>query len=110
MNKAELRKEARVPINRRATLIVGDTTFPCMVMDMSNTGLLLMCSRPLAVGQVLGFRCELFPDTFMECKIEIRYANDDGAGAMIVGIEEKGAQLFQLFLQEHFSTQLSRSS
>ncbi len=98
-----------MPVSRRGTLIVGESSFPCMVLDMSDSGFLLMSSRPLAVGQVLGFRCELFPNKLLECRIEIRYTGDAGSGARITEIDDKGATLCKLYLQEHFSDKLTRS-
>lgn len=109
MSKSDLRGEARVPVSRRGTLSVGDVTFPCMVMDMSSGGLLLVSSRPLTVGQILGFKCELYPNTVLECKVEIRHTDDEGAGAKIVEIDEKGLRLCQVYLQEHYSGKLTRS-
>ena len=55
------RAEQRVPVNYRGTLMLEDASFPCLVEDMSKGGILVMSSRELPVGQVLGFKCELFP-------------------------------------------------
>jgi hypothetical protein len=40
--------------------------------------------------------------------VEVVHMNDDGVGAKIVEIDEQGAKLIQLFLQEHFTDGVKR--
>jgi hypothetical protein len=108
MKKLELRAEARIPVSRRASLNSGDAWFPCLVMDMSDSGFLIMCTKELAAGQVLEFRCELFPEKYLECKIEIKHIGDTSVGTKITEIDEKGTKLCQLFLQEQYSDKLNK--
>lgn len=109
MKTRELRAEARISVSQRAALSSGDTWFPCMVLDMSDSGFLLMSSKELVVGQVLDFRCELYPGKKLECKIEVRHISDAGVGTKIIEIDKKGISLCQLFLQEQYSAKLDRS-
>jgi len=109
MTKTELRAEVRVSVSRRGALNVGDNWFPCLVLDMSDNGLLIMSTRELALGQTLEFRCELFPEKMLECKIEVKHVGDAGAGAKITEIDEKGAKLCKLFLEEQYSSKLDRA-
>ena len=108
MDKNELRAELRVAITRRGALIAGDERFPCVVQDMSDSGFLIMCTRPLVVGQALQFKCELFPEKVLECMIAVVHTGEDGVGTKIVEVDEKGAQLIQMFLQEHFTDSVKR--
>jgi len=108
MAKKELRAELRVEVTRRGELTAGETSFPCMVQDMSDSGLLLICTRPLPLGQSLHFTCELFPDQPIECTIEIVHTSEAGVGAKITKIDGKGAKLLQLFLQEHYTDNMKR--
>lgn len=103
MANKELRAELRIAVSRRGALSAGSQTFPCVVQDLSDSGMLFMCTRPLIVGQTMEFKCELLPDRTLECVIEIVHASDVGVGAKIIEIDEKSAKLIQLFLQEHFS-------
>jgi len=80
-----------------------------MVLDVSDHGFLIVCTKTLSTGQVLQFRCELFPQKTLECKIEIRHATDSGLGTKIVEIDNKGTGLLQSYLQEQYSTRLNRS-
>ncbi len=109
MKTPELRAEARISVRTRGSLNAGADWFPCLIQEMSGKGLLLVCSRELSVGQVLDFRCELFPDKRIDCKIEVRHLTDGGAGAKIIEIDQRGADLCQLFLEQQYSDRLNRS-
>ena len=132
MKTRNLRAGVRVAVNRRAELnsadarpeldftvmpeqdqsaksISGDAWFPCRLLDMSDHGFLLVCSKTLAVGQILGLRCELYPGKRLESKVEIRHADETGIGARIVELDEKSIGFCQLFLQEHYSDKLGKS-
>jgi hypothetical protein len=109
MKMRELRAEARVAVSRRGALSSGGDWFPCLVLDMSDSGMLLVSSRDVVVGQLLDFRCELYPGKALQCTIEVRHATEAGVGAKIREVDEKGAALVRLFLQEQFSDRLDRS-
>ena len=108
MKDTELRAELRVVVTRRGALTVGGESFPCVVQDMSDNGLLLICARPLIVGQTLQFKCELFPEQVLECMIEVVHVGEDGVGTKIIEIDDSGGKLVQLFLQEHFTSTVKR--
>ena len=110
MTTRELRAEGRIPVSLRGKLNSGEDWFPCMVVDMSNRGFLILCSKQLAIGQVLHFRCELFPGKILDCKIEIRHFSEEGVGTKITEIDEKGFSLYQLYLDERYSDKLTRLS
>ena len=85
----------------------GDAWFPCVVQDMSDSGFLILCSKELAVGQILEFRCELFPEKTLNCKIEVRHVSSKGMGTKLVEIDNRGARLIELYLQEQYSLKLN---
>ena len=109
MKMRNLRAEARIAVSQRAELNSGDAWFPCRVLDMSDNGFLLVCNKALAVGQILDLRCELYPAKLLECKVEIRHADETGIGTRIVEIDRKSIGLCQLFLQEYYSDKLNKS-
>ena len=109
MKTRDLRAEARVEVRQRGDLKAGEEWFPCLVQDMSSIGFLLMCSRELEIGQILEFKCQLFPDKLLTCKLEIVHVTDGSVGTKIIDIEPKGTDLCQLFLQEQYSERLNRS-
>lgn len=109
MKTRNLRAEGRISIRERGSLRSGDAWFPCMVVNMSNKGFLIDCSKQLVVGQVLEFRCELYPGKHLDCKIEIRHIGEAGMGTKIVEIDDKGTRLCELYLEEQYSHKLKPS-
>lgn len=107
MKGRELRAGARLAVKERASLSSGDAWFPCMIQDMSDTGFLILCGKELAVGQILDFKCELFPDKTLTCKIEVRHVSAAGMGAKVVEIDGRGTRLIELYLQEQYSLKLN---
>ena len=117
MKGRELRAEARIAVKEKgslkgeaptaASLTAGGDWFPCMVQDMSDSGFLILCSKELAVGQVLEFRCALFPEKTLTCKIEVRHVSANGAGTKVVEIGDRGAGLIKLYLEEQYSLKLN---
>jgi hypothetical protein len=115
MKGRELRAEARIPVREKGllsagSLNTGDAWFPCVVRDMSDSGFLILCSKELSVGQVLEFRCELFPEKTLNCRIEIRHISSSGMGTKITEIDKRGNSLLLLYLQEQYSLKLNSRS
>jgi hypothetical protein len=115
MKGRELRAEARIAVREKGSLSagsvsIGDAWFPCVVQDMSDSGFLILCSKELSVGQVLEFRCELFPEKTLNCKIEVKHISPAGTGTKIKDIDRRGASLVELYLQEQYSLKLNKSS
>ena len=104
----ELRAEARIPVTQRGRVSAGNDWFPCMVLDMSNSGFLMVCNQQLAVGQILDFRCEPYPQKVLDCKIEVMHSNADSAGVMITEIAEKARSLLHLYLEEKYAVKLDK--
>lgn len=115
MKGRELRAEARIAVRERGSLKggapgAGGDWFPCMVQDMSDSGFLILCSKELAVGQVRDFRCELFPGKTLNCRIEVRHIGPHGVGTKVVEIDNRGASLIKLYLEEQYSLKLNSKS
>jgi len=102
----EMRAEARLPVTQRGKLGVGTDWFPCMVLDMSNSGFLMLSNKQLAVGQTFDFRCEFAPQKVFECKIEIMHSNDDSVGTMITEIDTRSTGLLHSYLEEKYAVKL----
>ncbi|HXZ54520.1 MAG TPA: PilZ domain-containing protein [Burkholderiales bacterium] len=108
--RREMRAEARIAVSQKGSLKVGDTSwFPCVVMEMSDHGLSIICVKKLSVGQPLLFRCQLYPDKNLVCKLEVKHAAEARMGTKIVGIDKRGASLLQSYLQERYSERLNRA-
>jgi hypothetical protein len=116
MKGRELRAEARISVKEKASLRDGglvaaatadDGWFPCVVQDMSDTGFLILCSKEVPVGQILEFRCQLFPEKTLNCKIQVRHVSPSGMGTKVVEIDSRGSRLIELYLEEQYSLKLN---
>ena len=115
MKGRDLRAEARITVKEKASLKEGslgsgDDWFPCMVQDMSDSGFLILCGKEVPVGQVLEFRCQLFPERTLSCKIEVRHVSHKGMGTKVVEIDNRGTSLVRLYLEEQYSLKLNSMS
>ena len=115
MKGRELRAEARIAVREKGSLSagslnIGDAWFPCVVQDMSDSGFLILCSKEVPVGQVLEFRCQLFPEKTLNCKIEVRHVSPHGTGTKVVEIDNRGSSLVKLYLEEQYSLKLNSKS
>ena len=106
MRSKDLRAEVRLPVSQKGKLNSGGIWFPCLIVDMSDSGILMMSNREIPVGQVLEFRCELFPGQFLECKLEVMHIDDTRVGTKIMEIDKKGMSLCNLFLEEQYAYKL----
>ena len=108
MNQKELRASLRIAVTRRGALEAGETHFPCIVQDMSDDGMLFICTRDLEIGQILEFKCELYPDQPFECKLEVVHITNGGVGARIIDLDKKTRDLIHLFLEERATEKVRR--
>jgi hypothetical protein len=104
--KSDLRAEPRIPHSRRATLTAAGATAPCLIQDFSTNGFLIMCTKPFTVGDVLELKAELYPERFLECKIEVRHITDMCLGTKVVEISDTALKLCRQFIEEHYSERL----
>jgi hypothetical protein len=108
--RREMRAEGRIAVSQIGSLKVGDASWlPCMVMEMSDHGLSISCVKTLSVGQPLLFRCQLYPEKNLVCKLEVKHATETRMGTKIVGIDKRGVGLLQSYLQERYSEKLNRA-
>ena len=119
MKGRELRAEARISVKEKASLRGGtlvaaataeDGWFPCVVQDISDTGFLILSSKEVAVGQILEFRCQLFPEKTLNCKIQVRHVSPNGMGTKVVEIDSRGSRLIELYLEEQYSLRLNNKT
>lgn len=110
MESRDLRAERRVALSRRATLLAGNASFPCLLQDASSTGFFIISNQRHFVGQVLELKCEIYPERFLSCKIEIRHISDTCMGTRIAEISPAGTALLQQILQEYYSLKLNQST
>lgn len=99
LDKPFLRNSLRIPVSIRGTLSDGQTSTPCLVHDMSNSGLLLLCTEPYAEGQVLELVCDNPRGKSFSCTVEVRHRDNDAMGVVIRAIHSQSAEGFRLYTQ-----------
>ena len=108
--KRERREERRVKLSKRAALLVGAGSVPCLLEDFSSKGFFIVSNRKFSIGQVLDLKCELYPKKILHCRVEVKHIEDTCVGVKIVTISKDGSILLQQFLQEYYSLKLDRST
>ena len=103
MRTKDMRANARVQVSRKGALKSGNFWFPCLIENMSENGLLVMSNRVFPVGQVLEFRCELFPRKLLNCKLKVKHVHDTVLGTQVIEIDQTDNGTYQMFLGEQYA-------
>lgn len=82
---------------------VPSASYPCLIQEFSSKGFLIMSSVKAQLGDKLELKCELYPERFLQCKVEVRHINDDCLGTKIVEVSDAGLTLCRQFIDEHVS-------
>jgi hypothetical protein len=109
MNTRELRHEPRIPVSRRGELTYNGTRFPCLIHDISNHGIGMICARDPMVGQTLELKFELFPDQHYQCKIKIRHIDNGCMGSEIMEADRDAEKAYLNFVRRHAEDVRNRS-
>lgn len=109
MNTRELRREPRIPVSRRGELTYNGTRFPCLIHDISNHGVGMICARDPMVGQTLELKFELFPDQHYQCKIKIRHIDNGCMGSEIMEADRDAEKAYLNFVRQHAEDIRNRS-
>jgi len=105
---SDLRRTMRLPVTPRGEIIDGDRTYKAIIQDVSDFGLLLVCSKEFTTGEILKLRLHLSPSAIVDCEIEVRHSNDLGTGVKIVSMDDLNRRAYERYLQEYFSQQLGK--
>lgn len=105
---SDLRRTMRLPVTPRGEIIDGDRTLKAIIQDVSDSGVLMVCSKEFPPGAILKLRLHLSPSAFVDCEIEVRHSNDLGTGVKIVSMDDQNRRAYERYLQEYFSQQLGK--
>jgi PilZ domain len=105
----ERRNEPRIELTRRATLLVGAASVPCLLQNCSGKGFFIVSNHQFLIGQFLELKCELYPGKILHCRVEVRHIDETCVGTKIVSISTRGIALLQQFLEEYYSLKLTQS-
>lgn len=100
--KYERPRDIRFPHSRRGELSDWNTCFPCLIQDISVSGIFAICARDLVIGQELEVRFELTPGHFHRCKIRVRHVEHGCFGAEILDVGKQENKDFRQYLEKCF--------
>jgi len=98
----------RFDLSSRGEIFDGSNWVNMMVLDVSDGGLSLVCTREFPPGEVLNMRMLLPAGTHIECTAEIRHSSDMGTGAKIVSMDDRSRRAYDHYLQEFYTQDLGR--
>lgn len=89
----------RIPISLRGSIGNGHRVSPCLVHDMSHSGLLIVCAEPFDEGQVLELTCSKPQGKSLSCKVQVRHRDEDVMGVAILEIHAQSEHGYRLYTQ-----------
>ena len=90
----------RVIATPRGEVFDGATWSKVLIQDISESGVLMVCTRQFNPGQTLGLRLLLNARTPIDCTVEVRHSNELGTGGMIVFMDEKYRNAYDQYLRD----------
>ena len=109
MNKPHVHRQRRFQIRRKGELTYelayGDRRFGCLIQDISEKGMFIICNHDLEIGQGLKVRFELEPGFYFEAKIKVRFSDDGCLGAEIIEADPRSSGNLKRFLESNYTDQ-----
>jgi PilZ domain len=102
-NKTNQRRVPRIKATPRGELIKGGNSTKVLLQDISDEGILLICSREFEAGEICELKIQLSPGSLIDCTVEVRHSSDLGTGVKILSMNELSRRILDRYLQEHFS-------
>ncbi len=97
--KSHRPRAPRVVATPRGEVFDGATWSKVLIQDISECGVLMICTQPFESGQTLGLRLLPSANEFIDCTIEVRHSNKLATGAMIVSMDKKYRQAYDRYLR-----------
>ena len=101
--KYERPRDIRFMHSRRGELSYDGAHFPCLIQDISVSGVSGICARNLEVAQELEVSFDLAPEHVHRCKIRVQHVEHGCFGAEIVDIGEQERKVFHHYLEKRFN-------
>ena len=109
MNKPQVNRPRRFQIRRKGELTCeltyGENRFGCLIQDISEKGMFIICNEDLKIGEELMVRFELEPELPFEAKIKVRFFDDGCFGAEIMEAGPQSGSNLKQFLQSKYPGQ-----
>jgi hypothetical protein len=95
----------RFPVSRRGELAYEEHRFACLIQDVSEKGMFVICNYDLDIGLELKVKFELEPGMPYQARIRVRHFKDGCFGAEIVEADPVSAASWMTFLESNFAGQ-----
>ena len=107
---SERRAEERIDVNLEGTVISGEVSRRCLILNICNNGFLLKADKDLAVGEVVQLNVNLRPDQAITCTVQIKHVNADRRGAMVLDMSDAARTTYRTFVDEERALQMEARS
>lgn len=107
MDKSKVERPHRFQIRRKGELIYEHYRFMCLIHDISEKGIFIICNYYLEIGQELAVRFEFEPGLPFEARIKVRHFNDGCCGAQILKVDPRSDSNWKQFLRDNNDHQSS---
>ncbi|HET7597980.1 MAG TPA: PilZ domain-containing protein [Burkholderiales bacterium] len=105
-NRSHIQRSRRFPVSRRGMLVHDNHRFACLVQDISERGIFLICNYDLDIGLELAVQFELEPGADFSGRIKVRHINDGCMGAEVVAADPESDRNWRHFLESRYAGQL----
>lgn len=105
MNKRPVERPRRFQISRKGELVYEDHRFKCLIQDISQKGMFVICNYDLEIGLELQVKFELEPGLPFEARIKVRHFSDGCFGAEIVEADSHSSNNWKQFLENNYAGQ-----
>lgn len=95
----------RFEVSRRGSLNHGSHHFACLVQEVSEKGLFLICNYDLEIGLELEVQFELERGADFFGRIKVRHCYDGCIGAELITADPRSLRNWKHFLESHYSGQ-----
>ena len=96
----------RFPISRRGELTYEEHCFPCLIQDVSEKGMFIICNYDLDPDLELNVKFDLEAGLPFQARINVRHFKDGCFGAQIAEAGPQSAANWTRFLENNFSGHL----
>lgn len=107
MNKPKLVRPRRFQILRKGELTYEEHRFICLIHEVSEKGLFVVCNYDLEVGLDLEVSVELKPGLPFKAKIKVKHFDNGCFGAEIMEADPDSRTNLKKFLESNYAGQSS---
>jgi hypothetical protein len=105
MSKRPAERPRRFQISRKGELTYETHCFKCLIQDISQKGMFIICNYDLEIGLELAVKFELEPGLPFEAKIKVKHFTDGCFGAEIIEADPVSSSNWKQFIENNYTGQ-----